>query len=76
MQFFETRNVHVPHCPSFNTNDSLRANVHERGTCPACGSKVWIFTTETTRECADCGNTYRGPHVTAKQLAAQEKADA
>ena len=57
--FSEAAKFHIPRHGQFNENDSLRANAHNPGFCPECGSglhyeegKDWV--------CADCSHRWKG----------------
>jgi hypothetical protein len=59
---------------SLNTSGTMHANKHVQGSCPQCGSTVYMRKDEkgsdANRICADCGTPYRARvYKSFKQLA-------
>lgn len=59
-----------------STSGRVNANTHGDGSCPQCGSTIYMRVNEkggdARRECADCGTKYRARVFrTMKQLAEQ-----
>ena len=58
---FETRNVVLPRsCGDPLEAKEIRAHAHPSDACPECLSRVFVKVSDG-RECADCGERYRGP---------------